>query len=85
MNIQPTDSVNLPLGGEINQLEIIVNPFPLFPSNITVTWKVIGPFISKEGTIILPQSIVDAWGTDDTVVKEYVLTELGLTETAHIE
>lgn len=80
MNIQPTTSVNTPLGGEVNQLEITVNPFTLFPTNISVTWKVIGDFISKEGVIVLPQSIVDVWGTDDTVVKDYVLTQLGLTE-----
>lgn len=80
MNIQPTTSVNTPLGGEVNQLEITVNPFILFPTNISVTWKVIGDSISKEGVIVLPQSIVDVWGTDDTVVKDYVLTQLGLTE-----
>lgn len=80
MNIQPTTSVNTPLGGEVNQLEITVNPFTLFPTNITVTWKVIGESISKEGIIVLPQSVVDQWGTDDTIVKDYVLTELGLTE-----
>jgi hypothetical protein len=80
MNIQPTTSVNTPLGGEVNQLEITVNPFELFPTTITVTWKVIGPLVSKEGTIILPQYIVDVWGTDDTVVKDYVLFELGLVE-----
>jgi hypothetical protein len=80
MNIQPTTSVNTPLGGEVNQLEITVNPFELFPTTITVNWKVIGPSVSKEGTIVLPQYIIDSWGTDDTVVKDYVLFELGLIE-----
>ena len=80
MNIQPTTSVSFPLNGEANQLSILVNNFGLFPSEISVTWEVFGDTVSKQGIIILPQSIVDVWGTDDTVVKEYVLEQLGLTE-----
>lgn len=80
MNIQPTTSVSFPLGGEVNQLDIVVNPFGLFPSDVSVTWKVFGDTTSKTGVIILPQSIIDVWGTDDTVVKDYVLNQLGLTE-----
>lgn len=80
MNIQTTNSVNFPLGGEVNQLEITANAFMLFPSEMSVTWKVLGNTTSKTGVIILPKSIVDVWGTDDTVVKDYVLQQLGLTE-----
>lgn len=80
MNIQPTNSVSFPLNGEVNQLDIVVNPFGLFPSEISVTWKVYGNSVAKDGVIILPQHIVDVWGTDDTVVKDYVLFQLGLTE-----
>lgn len=80
MNIQPTTSVSFPLGGEVNQLEIITNAFTLFPSEVSVTWKVFGYTASKTGVIILPQSIIDVWGTDDTIVKNYVLEQLGLTE-----
>lgn len=80
MKIQTTTSVNTPLGAEANELEITVNSFMLFPSKINVTWKIMGPYVSKEGIITLPQHIVDAWGTDDTVVKDYVLFELGLIE-----
>jgi hypothetical protein len=80
MNIKPTTSVSTPLGGEVNQLEITVNPFELFPTTITISWKVIGPSTSKEGTLVLPQYIVNSWGTDDNVVKDYVLFELGLLE-----
>jgi uncharacterized cupin superfamily protein len=80
MNIQPTTSVSFPLGGEVNQIQIITNAFTLFPSEISVTWKVSGDTVSKEGVIVLPQSIVDVWGTDDTIVKDYVLQQLGLTE-----
>ena len=80
MNIQPTNSVSFPLGGEVNKLEIITNAFTLFPSEVSVTWKVSGDTVSKDGIIVLPQHILDAWGTDDTVVKNYVLFQLGLIE-----
>jgi hypothetical protein len=79
MNIQPTSYVQLPLEDQADQLEITVNPFSLFPSQISVTWKVYGITTSKEGVIVLPQSIVDVWGTDDTIVKDYVLEQLNLT------
>jgi len=80
MKIQQTQSVQLPLLGIADTLEIRVNSFPLFPSSIEVFWKVSGDVISKEGTIVLPQEIVQNWGTDDTIVKEYILQQLGLVE-----
>lgn len=78
MQIIPTESVQIPLGGIATELEIRVESFPLFPTQIHVFWKVSGTDVSKEGTIVLPQYIVDAWGTDDTVVQNYVLFQLGL-------
>jgi hypothetical protein len=78
MQIVPTESVQIPLGGIATELEIRVESFPLFPSEINVFWKVSGTDVSKEGIIKLPQYIVDAWGTDDTVVKDYILFQLGL-------
>lgn len=80
MKIQATQFVQLPLLGTADNLEIRVNSFHLFPSSIEVFWKVSGDIISKEGTIGLPQEIVQNWGTDDTIVKEYILQQLGLTE-----
>jgi hypothetical protein len=79
MNIQPTSYVQLPLEKEVNELDITINSFSLFPSQITVSWKLYGESISKEGNMILPEHIVDNWGTDDTVVKNYVLQQLNLT------
>jgi hypothetical protein len=79
MNVNPTSYVQLPLGGEINTLQITVDPFVLFPTTISVTWTVTGPSINRQGTLALPQSIVDQWGTDDTIVQNYVLQELNLT------
>ena len=80
MKIQATQSVQLPLLGTVDNLEIRVNSFPLFPSSIEVTWQVSGETLIKEGTITLPVEVVSAWGTDDNVVKDYVLQQLGLVE-----
>jgi hypothetical protein len=80
MQINPTNFVQLPLDGTATELEIRVESFPLFPTEISVFWKVSGTGISKEGSIIIPQSIINQWGTDDTVIKEYVLQQLNLTE-----
>ena len=80
MQITPTDFVQLPLDGTADTLEIRVNSVSLFPSQIEIFWKVSGINISKEGNIVLPQSIIDVWGTDDTVVQNYVLQQLNLTE-----
>jgi hypothetical protein len=80
MQITPTDFVQLPLGGTATELEIRVESFPLYPSEIYVFWKVSGTTISKEGSLLLPQTIIDQWGVDDTIVKEYILQQLNLTE-----
>jgi hypothetical protein len=80
MQIVPTNFVQLPLDGTADTIEIIVQPFPLYPTSVNVFWKVSGINTSKEGIIVIPQSIVDSWGTDDSVVKNYVLQELNLTE-----
>lgn len=80
MQIIPTEFVQLPLDGTADTLEIIVQPFPLFPTEINVFWKVSGLTVSKEGVISLPQSIIDNWGVDDTIVETYVLQQLDLTK-----
>jgi hypothetical protein len=80
MKIQATQSVQLPLLGTVDNLEIRVNSFLLFPDSIEVIWQVSGETTSKEGTMTLPAELVSTWGTDDTVVKDYVLEQLGLVE-----
>lgn len=80
MQINPTQYVQLPLSKEVNQLEITVNPFSLFPTEITIIWTVSSEGFAKDGSMVLPQSIIDQWGTDDNVVKNYVLQQLNLTE-----
>ena len=80
MQINPTNFVQLPLDGIATKLEIRVESFSLFPTEIHVFWKVSGIAVSKEGSIVLPQSIIDQWGTDDNIVKNYVLQQLNLIE-----
>lgn len=80
MQITPTQFVQLPLDGTATELEIIVQPFPLFPTEVTIFWKVSGTTVTKEGVISLPQSIIDVWGVDDTIVETYVLQQLDLTK-----
>jgi hypothetical protein len=81
MNITPTQFVQVPLEGTATNLDIVVQPFSLFPNQIEVRWTVYGEGFSKSGTLILPQSIVDQWGVDDTIVQTYVLEQLNLTQT----
>ena len=80
MQIVPTNFVQLPLDGTADTLEIIVQPFPLFPTSINVFWKVSGLDTSKEGVIALPEELIAEWGVDDTIVEMYVLQQLDLTK-----
>jgi hypothetical protein len=80
MQIVPTNFVQLPLDGTADTLEIIVQPFPLYPTSINVFWKVSGVDTSKEGVISLPSELIAEWGTDDTIVEMYVLQQLDLTK-----
>ena len=80
MNIQPPNYVQVPLDNTATNLDIVVNSFSLFPDTISVKWTIWGESFSKSGEMVLPQSVVDQWGTDDTVVKTYVLQQLNLTE-----
>jgi hypothetical protein len=80
MNITPTQFVQVPLEGTATNLDIVVQPFLLFPNQIEVRWTVYGEGFSKSGTMVLPQSIVDQWGVDDTIVQNYVLQQLNLTQ-----
>lgn len=80
MQIVPTNFVQLPLDGTADTLEIIVQPFPLFPTSVSVFWKVSGLDTSKEGVITLPAELIAEWGIDDTIVEMYVLQQLDLTK-----
>ena len=85
MKIQETQSVQLPLSGTVNNLQITVKSFTLFPSSIEVIWQVSGETASKEGTLVLPRELISAWGTDDTIIQDYVLAQLGLVEEVIVE
>lgn len=36
--------------------------------------------IVNEGTVIIPDSVVQSWGTDDGVIFDYVIANLGLVQ-----
>lgn len=80
MKIQATQSVQLPLPGVVNNLQVTVSAFSLFSTSIEVIWQLSGETVIKEGTISLPKELISSWGTDDTIVKDYVLQQLGLVE-----
>jgi len=84
MKIVATQFLQLPLLGVVDNLEINVKTFPLFPTEIEVFWKVNGENVSNEGSIILPEEVIELWGTDDTVVEDYILQQLGLTKDTEI-
>ena len=78
-NIQPTATFTYPLGWDINSLEIKVNSFSLFPNTVEVFWKLIGGDKTFEGSMIIPNEIVLQWGTDDSILEDYVISQLNLT------
>jgi len=78
-NIQPTNTFTYPLGWNIDSLEVTVNSFPLFPDTVEVFWKLIGDDKTFEGSMIIPHEIVLQWGTDDSVLEDYVIAQLNLT------
>lgn len=79
-NLQPTNTITYPLNWDAKSIEITVNAFPLFPNTVEVFWKLIGDSNSFSGSITIPNNIVSQWGTDDTVIQTYVLSQLGLSE-----
>lgn len=80
MQIEPTSTINNALNGIVDNLYIEVKSFPLFPEQIDVVYRVAGDNnVSYEGIITLPESVVSQWGTDDSVVRDYVCTLLGVT------
>lgn len=81
MKIIPSKYVQTPLGVSADSLDIRVERFALFSREIKVSWSLYGKdTLIKQGFVTLPESLVSNWGTDDTVVKNYVLDQLNLTE-----
>lgn len=81
-NIQSTNQFTYPLPWNIEKIKITVNTFPLFPDTVEVFWELIGGDFSKEGSMIIPHEIVLQWGTDDSVLEDYVIAQLNLTRAA---
>ena len=78
-NIQPTNTFTYPLDWDVTSLEVTVNSFPLFPDTVEALWKLSGQDRSFSGSITIPHEIVLQWGTDDSVLEDYVISQLNLT------
>jgi len=78
-NIQPTNTFTYPLDWDVTSLEVTVNSFPLFPDTVEALWKLSGQDRSFSGSIIIPHDVVLQWGTDDSVLEDYVIAQLNLT------
>ena len=85
--------VNVPGKGTGEYLDLTVLSFSLFPSTISLYWAIKGETTSTdsegaevvsvgatltEGNLSVPEAIVATWGTDDSVISEWAIAELGL-------
>lgn len=70
--------LNIPTVGVVDKLQILVIGFNLFPTSITVYYKLLSESKSIDGNLDLPSEVIAMWGTDDSVVLNYVVGELGV-------
>jgi hypothetical protein len=83
MKIVSTNFVQTPLLSLANGLDINIAGFPLFPTTVDVNWRLYDRSTGntiQSGIINVPADVVSSWGTDDNVIKDYVLTQLNLSE-----
>lgn len=90
------NELTIPTKGTAKYLNVTANGFSISPTNgITIYWSLHSQGSREneegeteyypsgnllEGNLQFPQEQYDLWGTDDTHVTDWVLTELGLTE-----
>lgn len=77
-NIQTTNFFTFPLDWNINTLKVSVNSFPLFPDTVEALWTLSGDNQTFSGSMIIPHNIVLQWGTDDTILEDYIISQLNL-------
>jgi uncharacterized protein YycO len=86
-------SVNVPGKGTGEYLDLTVLSFSLFPSSVSLYWAIKAESTSTnsegeevvsvgatltEGNLSVPEAIVSTWGTDDSVIADWAIEELGL-------
>jgi hypothetical protein len=86
-------SVNVPGKGTGEYLDLTVLSFSLFPSSVSLYWAIKAESTSTnsegeevvsvgatltEGNLSVPEAIVSAWGTDDSIISDWAIEELGL-------
>lgn len=77
------NSVVIPTKGTAKYLDVKVLSFDISPTDgIILYWSVHDEngLMLLEGNMNFPQEQYDSWGTDDSVVSDWVMTELGFTE-----
>lgn len=83
--------VVIPTKGTAKYLNVRVLPFDLEPQNgIYLYWALYSEYINSEdvsvpgnnlleGNLHMEQAVYDQWGTDDSFVTNWVMTQLSLT------
>ena len=87
------NSVNVPGKGTGEYLDLTVLSFSLNPSTVSLYWAIKSETTSTdsegaevvsvgatltEGNLSVPEAIVSVWGTDDSIISDWAIEELGL-------
>jgi len=81
----PIKDLSIPGYGIANGIIVEVSKYVLGKSDVTVIWRLVknnipvvilgkGPYT---GTMLIPPTVVELWGTNDNIIIDYVLTQLG--------
>lgn len=76
-------AIEIPTKGEAVGIEITVLPFNVpTETSIGTYYSLFDELDNKllDGNVTVPYEVVSEWGTDDSVIINYVLTTLGLEE-----
>lgn len=87
------NSVSVPGKGTGEYLDLTVLSFSLNPSTVSLYWAIKSETTSTdsegaevvsvgatltEGNLTVPAEVVSVWGTDDSVISDWAIEELGL-------
>lgn len=87
------NSVSVPGKGTGEYLDLTVLSFSLNPSTVSLYWAIKSESTSTdsegaevvsvgatltEGNLTVPAEVVSVWGTDDSVISDWAIEELGL-------
>lgn len=77
INIEP---VVIPTKGTATKLEIRVLTFGLNSTSATTYWSLLTDTnqVVLDGNLVIPSEVFLNWGTDDSIIEDYVIDELNL-------